>query len=96
MFSQLRVARGSLACCLPRDRKKGKDGEGWIDYCVGPGGPVTGPGGWLGAGPVVPVMVMLAVRLRLNRNAKTPPIPAAIATARNSAVRIPEGVEGWK
>ncbi len=65
-----------------------------MDYSIGPGGPVTGPGGWLGAGPAVPVTGMLVIRLRLNRNAKTPPMPAATATARNIAVRIPDGLVG--
>jgi len=53
-----------------------------------------GPGGWLGAGPAVPITGMLVIRLRLNRNAKTPPMPAATATARNIAVRIPDGLVG--
>ena len=57
---------------------------------------MTGPGGWFGAGPGVPVRAMLAVRLRLKRNAKTPPIPAATATAMNMAVRNPRLLAGWK
>src|SRR5882762_2961123 len=75
---------------------KEKESSGKLRYCVGPGGPVTGPGGWSGAGPVVPTRAMLAVRLRLNRNAKTPPIPAATATAMNIAVRKPRLLAGWK
>ena len=80
---------------LDSEKKGNREGRG-RDYCVGPGGPMTGPGGWFGDGPVVPVMAMLAVRLRLNRNAKTPPIPAATATAMNMAVRNPRLLAGWK
>src|SRR6266852_1540583 len=77
-------------------KKRKKEPSGKLGYCVGPGGLVTGPGGWFGAGPVVPARAMLAVRLRLNRNAKTPPIPAATATAMNMAVRNPRLLAGWK
>src|SRR5260370_29764269 len=78
---------------LDSEKKGNREGRG-RDYCVGPGGPVTGPGGWFDGGPVVPVMAMLAVRLGLNRNVETPPILSATATPVNMAVRDPTFLAG--
>src|SRR5260370_32991413 len=76
--------------------KKGNRERKGRDYCVGPGGPVTGPGGWFGDGPVVPVMAMLADRPRLNRNAKTAPVPASTATGMNKTGRNPTLLAHWR
>src|SRR5213083_3751099 len=85
------LRRTSLACCLPCDEKKGR-GEFFRDYCDGPEGLTKGPGDWPGV--VVPTIVVAGVRLRLKRNAKTPPMPAATATAMNRAVSSPTLLEG--
>ena len=75
-------------------KKRKRKLRGLAGYRVGPGGPVTGPGGWFGAGPVGPAIAIPAVRLRLKMNAKTPPTPAATATAMNMAVRNPRLLAG--
>src|ERR1700756_3465574 len=97
MFPGFGVVAWKFSVLSPESVKKWKRKQrGWRAYCAGPGGPVTGPGGWLGDGPVVPAIAILAVRLRLNRKAKTPPTPAATATAMNIAVRNPTLLAGWK
>src|SRR5436309_1610355 len=85
------LRRTSLACCLPCDEKKGRMGVlprllRWSR------GLTKGPGDWPGV--VVATIVVAGVRLRLKRNAKTPPMPAATATAMNRAVSSPTLLEG--
>jgi len=72
--------------------RKKEGGEFFRDYCDGPEGLTKGPGDWPGV--VVPTIVVAGVRLRLKRNAKTPPMPAATATAMNRAVSSPTLLEG--
>src|SRR5216117_845317 len=86
------LRRTSLACCLPCGEKKGKKREFFRDYCDGPEGLTQGLGDWPGV--VVPTIVVAGGRLRLKRNAKTPPMPAATATAMNKAVSSPTLLEG--
>src|SRR5438034_11628751 len=86
------LRRTRLACCLPCGEKKGKMREFFRDYCDGPEGLTQGLGDWPGV--VVPTIVVAGGRVRLKRNAKTPPMPAATATAMNKAVSSPTLLEG--
>src|SRR5437762_1093408 len=86
------LRRMRLAWCLPCAEKKVKNREFFRDSCDGAEGLTKGMGGW--AGVFVPANVVAGGRLRLKKNAKTPPMAAATATAINKAVSSPTLLEG--